>query len=123
MRARPHRWTPPATRSPCIGDGNTNDTSSSGQGGASGDTTSGDTTTGEDGTAAGNQTDAGALAPIDATGNQVTVIGDGNSSDTSSTEGSSAGSGSDTTTGDNGTVAGNQTTRAPSPQWTRAGTR
>ena len=36
-------------------------------------TGAGDTTSGQDGTGSGNQTDAGATAPVDASGNQVTV--------------------------------------------------
>ncbi len=86
----------------------------------------GDTTSGEDGTGAGNQTDAGATAPVDASGNQVTVIGDGNT-----TSGSSSGSGSarsgdaaDSTSGSDGTGCGQPDRRSvPSPRSTRPATR
>src|SRR5215203_5684682 len=64
-----------------IGDGNNNTGSTQDGGGASagsGGAAAGDTTNGQDGTGAGNQTDADAAAPVEASGNQVTVIGDGN---------------------------------------------
>ena len=71
--------------------GNDNRSSSTDQGGGS-DTQlrsqrhfgAGDTSSGADGTGSGNQTDAGATAPVDASDNQVTVIGDGNSNDSAS---------------------------------------
>ncbi len=64
------------------------------------------------GTGAGNQTSPAVTAPLEATGNQVTVIGDGNTSDTDQTGGSSpAGSGSETD-GQDGTGSGNQTSPA-----------
>lgn len=49
---------------------------------------SSDTTSGDDGAGSGNQTDTGGTAPVDASGNQVTVIGDGNRSDGSQSDGS-----------------------------------
>jgi LPXTG-motif cell wall-anchored protein len=62
-----------------IGSDNTSTTSGSGSSGTGGTgTTGGDTTNGSDGTGSGNQTDTGVVAPIDAGGNQVTVIGSGN---------------------------------------------
>ena len=90
-----------------IGNGNDNTASGDNSGSTAG-TDGSDTTSGTDGNGSGNQTDADAIAPVDATGNQVTVIGNGNGSENNSTEGTSAGSGSDSTTGDDGTVAGNQ---------------
>ena len=72
-----------------IGDGNTSGGASSESGACgssdagSGDSTSGpegDTTSGEDGTGSGNQLDVGPSAPVDASDNQVTLIGDGNQS-------------------------------------------
>ncbi len=95
-----------------IGDGNTHDTSSSPQGGAAGGSSSGSTTSGEDGTVAGNQTGAAAIVPVDASGNQVTVIGDGNTASGSSTgpaPGSASGTDGSTTSGTDGTGSGNQT--------------
>ncbi len=59
-----------------IGDGN-NNARSSRTSGSDGDS-NGDTTSGQAGNGSGNQTDAEAKAPVDASGNQVTVIGDGN---------------------------------------------
>ena len=92
-----------------IGDDN-NNASSSGSGASTGSGDAADETSGADGTGSGNQTDAAALVPVDATGNQVTVIGDGNSSENTAGNSGSANDGAaDTTTGDDGTVAGNQT--------------
>ena len=50
-------------------------------------TSSGDTTNGDDGTLSGNQVDVDADAPVDASGNQVTVIGDENTTGGSSQSG------------------------------------
>jgi hypothetical protein len=68
--------------------GDDNRSSSTDQGGSSdsgsgpgNQQSAGDTTSGADGTGSGNQTDAGATAPVDASDNQVTVIGDGNTND------------------------------------------
>jgi LPXTG-motif cell wall-anchored protein len=73
----------------------------------------GDTTDGTNGTGSGNQTGVGALVPVDASGNQVTVIGNGNQSETCPTQGGSGGtSGADSTDGGNGTIAGHQTDAA-----------
>ncbi len=96
-----------------IGDGNTSTgDSTAGDGSASGtDNGAGNTTSGTDGNGSGNQTDAGAAAPVDATGNQVTVIGDGNTADnTRTSEGDTSGAGDgNTTNGENGNGSGNQT--------------
>ena len=70
----------------------------------------GGTTSGEDGTASGNQTELGATAPVDASDNQVTVIGTDNTNESpgdTSTGGSGSGGGS--TSGEDGTGSGNQT--------------
>ena len=58
-----------------IGDGNTSETADDETGT---DGSGGDTTDGEDGTGSGNQTAPGIVAPVDPSGNQVTVIGDDN---------------------------------------------
>ena len=58
-----------------IGDGNTSETADDETGT---DGSGGDTTDGQDGTGSGNQTAPGVEAPVDTSGNQVTVIGDGN---------------------------------------------
>jgi LPXTG-motif cell wall-anchored protein len=98
-----------------IGQDNTVDSagSSSTSGPAtSGPATSGSaTTTGEDGLVSGNQTGIAVLAPIDASGNQVTVIGQDNTVDSTGSSSTSgpAPSGSATTTGDDGLLSGNQT--------------
>ena len=69
------------------------------------------TTSGQDGIGSGNQTGVDAQAPVDASGNQVTVIGQDNTAD--STSGTSTGAGTSggdaTTTGEGGLLAGNQT--------------
>jgi hypothetical protein len=95
-----------------IGDGNnaaTTNGSGTGSEAATG-TTGGNTTDGTDGTGSGNQTGLAAVAPIDATGNQITVIGDGNES-TTDTTGPATGTGpeGDTTSGEEGAGSGNQT--------------
>ncbi len=91
-----------------IGDGNNNSRSSRTTGSASG--SNGDTTSGQGGNGSGNQTDADAKAPVDATGNQVTVIGDGNhNASESSNDGGSGDTGGDTTNGQSGNGSGNQT--------------
>ncbi len=90
-----------------IGDGNTADNTTT-----EGDTagaTSGNDTTGENGNGSGNQTDPAVTAPVDAGDNQVTVIGDGNTSETADDETGTDGSGGDTTDGEDGTGSGNQT--------------
>ena len=91
-----------------IGDDNTtgcsSDPATTGGGAGSG------STSGQDGTGSGNQTVLDVTAPVDAGGNQVTVIGDGNTNrtaDDDSTSGGSGGSGS--TSGQDGTGSGNQT--------------
>ncbi|HET6167552.1 MAG TPA: chaplin family protein [Marmoricola sp.] len=69
------------------------------------------TTSGAHGIASGNQTAIGVLAPIDVSGNQVTVIGQGNdvkSAGASATPGG-GGAGTATTTGAGGLLSGNQT--------------
>ncbi len=101
-----------------LGDGNTADVQR-GDDGVQPATTGPDSTggaastDGQDGTGSGNQTDAGIGAPVDASGNQVTVLGDGNTSTAGSSSGSNgAGSNGETTDGQDGTVAGNQTAPA-----------
>ena len=61
-----------------IGDGNTSETADDETGT---DGSGGDTTDGQDGTGSGNQTAPGIEAPVDTTDNQVTIIGDGNSTE------------------------------------------
>ena len=70
------------------------------------------TTSGADGNGSGNQTDADATVPVDASGNQVTVIGDGNEADSTSTDSTPTGTDGDTTAGQDGTGSGNQTSPA-----------
>ena len=81
--------------------------------GTSGTSTGGNTTSGQDGIASGNQTGLGLQAPVNATGNQVTVIGHDNTATTSgdnATTGDSSGStGGNTTSGQDGIASGNQT--------------
>jgi LPXTG-motif cell wall-anchored protein len=73
------------------------------------------TTSGEDGGGSGNQTTVIALVPVDASGNQVTVIGQGNSdtaagSSTASTPtGTSGAAAAPVTSGQDGIGSGNQT--------------
>ncbi|MGY2874248.1 hypothetical protein ACVW00_001438 [Marmoricola sp. URHA0025 HA25] len=80
-----------------------------------GATTGGATTSGQDGIGSGNQTGVSVLAPIAATGNQATVIGNGNTvtSTGGSTTGGSTGGGATgpgaTTSGQDGIGSGNQT--------------
>jgi LPXTG-motif cell wall-anchored protein len=90
-----------------IGDGNTADNTTT-EGNPSG-STDGNTTSGENGNGSGNQTEPAASAPVDAGENQVTVIGDGNTSQTADDETGTGGSGGSTTDGQDGTGAGNQT--------------
>ena len=67
------------------------------------------TTSGEDGIISGNQSGVTLTAPVDATGNQVTVIGDGNSVESSGSDSTGPGAGGGgTTSGDDGVVSGNQ---------------
>ncbi|MCW2761259.1 MAG: hypothetical protein JWR85_1460 [Marmoricola sp.] len=91
-----------------IGDGNENSSASeefAGSGGGGSGTTSG-----EEGNASGNQTGLGATAPVDATGNQITVIGDGNTAESStSPSGTTDSSDGNTTSGEEGNGSGNQT--------------
>ena len=75
-----------------IGDGNTVGREDTSNGGTTDSSTGGNTTSGQDGTGSGNQTDTTALVPVDASGNQVTVIGDGNTAE-STTDGDTAGPG------------------------------
>jgi LPXTG-motif cell wall-anchored protein len=83
---------------------------------ASADTGSGPVTTGESGIVSGNQTGADVQAPVNASGNQITVIGQRNhttstgssSTGTSTSSGGSTG-GSPTTSGQSGIGSGNQT--------------
>jgi len=83
--------------------------------GAGGTTTGSPTTSGQSGIGSGNQTGIAVLAPIAATGNQVTAIGQDNT--VTSTGGSSTGTGGtgspngggETTTGAGGIGSGNQT--------------
>ena len=70
----------------------------------------GPTTNGQDAILSGNQTGVGAQAPVNASGNQVTVIGHDNSTTSSgSSATASAPSGSPTTSGKDGAGSGNQT--------------
>jgi hypothetical protein len=75
---------------------------------------SGPTTTGQSGILSGNQTGADAQAPVNLSGNQITVIGQRNHTTSSSASSTSSGgsggsSGSPTTSGQNGGGSGNQT--------------
>jgi hypothetical protein len=78
---------------------------------ASADGPSGPVTSGAGGIVSGNQTGADVQAPIDLSGNQVTVIGQDNKTTSTggSTTASSAPSGSPTTSGEDGIGSGNQT--------------
>ena len=92
-----------------IGQGNTS-TSTSGASTAADDSGS-PTTSGEDGIGSGNQVDVDADAPVNASGNQVTVIGQDNESSSvggATTGGSGDGAGDPTTTGEDGIGSGNQ---------------
>jgi hypothetical protein len=79
---------------------------------SSGSPTSGPVTSGQDGILSGNQTGVGVLAPIGATGNQITVIGQDNTLTStgttttggSTTTGGTSGSGGGTTSPPGGTV-------------------
>ena len=75
------------------------------------DSASSPTTSGEGGAGSGNQTTPDVQAPVNASGNQVTVLGQDNTTDASGSSASSAGdgSGSATTSGQSGTGSGNQT--------------
>jgi LPXTG-motif cell wall-anchored protein len=100
-----------------IGQHNTNTAaagSSTAAGGGSGATTGGATTSGENGAISGNQTGIAIAAPVAATGNQVTVIGQGNTNTSAggaTTGGGQTGgtTGGQTTTGEGGVGSGNQT--------------
>jgi hypothetical protein len=101
-----------------IGQDNTNTAaagSSTTAGAGSGATTGGATTSGENGAISGNQTGIAIAAPIAATGNQVTVIGQDNTNTSvggASTGGQTTGgttTGGQTTTGEGGIGSGNQT--------------
>jgi hypothetical protein len=71
----------------------------------------GPVTTGESGILSGNQTAVDARAPINVSGNQVTVVGQDNvvKAAGGSSAAGSGGSGSPTTSGEHGIVSGNQT--------------
>jgi hypothetical protein len=76
----------------------------------------GPTTTGQNGIGSGNQTGVSVQAPVNATGNQVTVIGQHNTTQSvagtssgSGTAGTGSSAGSPTTTGFGGILSGNQT--------------
>ena len=71
-------------------------------------------TTGEDGTGSGNQTSPVAAAPVEASGNQVTVLGDNNESGGSADGGASNSVGSGETT--SGADGDGRATR-PHPRW------
>ena len=60
---------------------------------------------------------------MDAGDNQVTVIGDGNTSETADDETGTDGSGGDTTDGQDGTGSGNQTAPGVVARSTRRATR
>jgi LPXTG-motif cell wall-anchored protein len=112
-----------------IGDGNTAEGSTAGSCQEEEEKSSGDTTNGDDGLLSGNQVDVDADAPVDASGNQVTVIGDENTSGGTSEDGCRTATGSDgsdsdgastddadggdTTSGEDGTGSGNQLTLDP----------
>ncbi|GGF52577.1 hypothetical protein GCM10011519_28160 [Marmoricola endophyticus] len=96
-----------------LGDGNTNAGGTNpGTSGTSTGTTGGGTTSGTDGTGSGNQVGLGNVLPVDASGNQITVIGDGNTSTGDSTATSGTGNTGNTETsvtdGTDGTGSGNQ---------------
>ncbi|HEY0905278.1 MAG TPA: chaplin family protein [Marmoricola sp.] len=69
------------------------------------------TTSGEDGIASGNQTAVGVQAPVNASGNQVTVIGQDNQTQSTGSAATTENDGVDggTTSGESGVAAGNQT--------------
>ncbi|MET0931830.1 MAG: chaplin family protein, partial [Aeromicrobium sp.] len=94
-----------------LGDGNDNTGSGSGGGAAGSSRSGGATTSGDDGTGSGNQTGADATAPVDASGNQVTVLGDDNTAQARRPDGAAptAATGQDETDGTDGTASGNQT--------------
>ncbi len=97
-----------------IGRDNSSAGSGSGGSGAGGAASDGaDSTDGRDGAGSGNQTDGRASAPVEVSGNQVTVIGRDNSSAGSGSGGSGAGGaasdGADSTDGRDGAGSGNQT--------------
>ncbi|MBW8750388.1 MAG: DUF320 domain-containing protein [Propionibacteriales bacterium] len=79
--------------------------------GGGGTASSSPTTSGEHGIASGNQTGVDVKAPINASGNQVTVIGQHNTvnSLSASSTPAGAGGGTNTTSGAGGLVSGNQT--------------
>jgi hypothetical protein len=77
---------------------------------ASADGPGGPVTSGESGILSGNQTGADAQAPVNVSGNQVTVVGqDNKTTSTGSSSTTSPSSGSPTTSGQNGIGSGNQT--------------
>jgi hypothetical protein len=82
-----------------LGDGNN---SSPAAGGSDGESTpsAGNTTDGGQGTGSGNQTGPAVSAPVDGSGNQVTVLGDGNTTSRDETDPS----GSDVDPGQSGDV-------------------
>ena len=68
-------------------------------------------TSGQDGVLSGNQTGIHVAAPMDASGNQVTVIGHDNTATASGNDASTSGgtNGGNTTSGQDGAGSGNQT--------------
>ena len=82
----PHPCSASGNQVTVIGDGNNTPTLQPGRGRQPTGGSNGDTTDGQDGTGAGNQTDADATAPVEASGNQVTVIGDGNNNTADSSQ-------------------------------------
>ncbi|QZY28385.1 chaplin family protein [Nocardioides coralli] len=93
-----------------IGDGNESG-GASGSEGRSGSGAGSAETSGEDGVGSGNQTGVDATTPVEVSGNQVTVIGDGNESGgaSGSSGAGSSGAGSPETSGEDGVGSGNQT--------------
>jgi len=95
-----------------IGQHNHASSAGAAQTGSGGTTTGSPTTSGEHGIGSGNQTAVDAQAPINVSGNQVTVIGQDNdvkSASGTSTPGGGAASSSPTTSGEHGIASGNQT--------------
>jgi LPXTG-motif cell wall-anchored protein len=90
---------------------NSGDAASAGGTTPSGNTSGGDnTTTGQDGIGSGNQTGIGVQAPVNVTGNQITVIGHDNTATASGNDARTGAAGGDnTTTGQDGIGSGNQT--------------
>ncbi len=115
-----------------IGDGNNNAASStpdrapangSSSGSSNGSSNGGgQSTSGQDGAGSGNQTDADAVVPVKPSGNQVTVIGDGNKSDApakSSNQAATGAPGSRDPTPPTARTAPVRATRATLTPWSR----